>query len=146
MKRYSVKVNEKELEVELTKRDGCTVNFVVDGEQYQVDVAPMIDEGRVNQSTPQIPQTNRTIPRAASAPKNSSKSSNQNATIAPMPGIVVSILAKEGAQVEVGTTVLVMEAMKMENNISAHRSGTVRKVLVKVGQEVENGQALIEIV
>ena len=65
--------------------------------------------------------------------------------VAPMPGIILSIAVKEGDQVNAGDAILVLEAMKMENEIHAPRSGTVKKIHVSAGSEVRAGSELIEI-
>jgi len=62
---------------------------------------------------------------------------------APMPGLVVRIEVAEGQQVDAGTGLVVVEAMKMENELRAPRSGTVRTVHVAVGQAVEKGASLV---
>src|SRR6266550_3443182 len=62
---------------------------------------------------------------------------------APMPGLVVRIEVAEGQQVAAGTGLVVVEAMKMENELRAPRSGTVRTVHVAVGQAVEKGASLV---
>lgn len=62
-----------------------------------------------------------------------------------MPGRVVEILVEEGAEVTAGQGVVVLEAMKMENEIQAERDGVVRRLLVEAGQAVEGGDPLFEI-
>lgn len=62
---------------------------------------------------------------------------------APMPGLVLRTLIKEGDKVQKGDTLLVLEAMKMENTIKSAGEGEVTKILVKDGQAVEKGQVLI---
>lgn len=64
----------------------------------------------------------------------------------PMPGNIMSISIKEGDKVEKGQVVLILEAMKMENDIIVESSGTVSKILVEVGSSVQAGAPLIEIV
>ena len=64
---------------------------------------------------------------------------------APMPGLVVDVLVAEGQAVEAGERLLVLEAMKMENSLTAEGAGTVRRVAVERGAAVEKGQLLIEI-
>lgn len=64
---------------------------------------------------------------------------------APIPGLVSRILVEEGAVVENGAPVLVLEAMKMENEIRAPRAGTVQSISVKSGQIVKLGELLLEI-
>ena len=62
---------------------------------------------------------------------------------APMPGLVVRIEVAEGQQVDAGAGLVVVEAMKMENELRAPRSGTVQTVHVAVGQPVEKGASLV---
>ena len=64
----------------------------------------------------------------------------------PMPGNIMNIKLKEGDKVEKGQVVLILEAMKMENDIVAESTGTVSKILVEVGSSVQAGAPLIEIV
>ncbi len=63
----------------------------------------------------------------------------------PMPGRVVKLLVKEGDEVAAGTPVVVVEAMKMENELGSGRAGVVKKILVTAGQNVESGAALVEV-
>jgi biotin carboxyl carrier protein len=62
-----------------------------------------------------------------------------------MPGVVVSIAKKVGDAVNPGDTLLVMEAMKMENNISASIAGKIKTIHVAVGNELDSGQLLVEL-
>ncbi len=64
---------------------------------------------------------------------------------APMPGLVVRVLVEEGQRVPAGAGVVVVEAMKMENQLTAPIGGVVKKVLVVPGAAVEKGQVLAEI-
>jgi biotin carboxyl carrier protein len=64
---------------------------------------------------------------------------------APMPGLVVRVLVEEGQVVPAGAGVVVVEAMKMENELAAPVAGVVRRVLVVPGAAVEKGQVLAEI-
>lgn len=63
---------------------------------------------------------------------------------APMPGLVVRISVKDGEQVRAGQGLVVMEAMKMENELRAAAAGTVKRVVVAPGSAVEKGALLIE--
>lgn len=62
---------------------------------------------------------------------------------APMPGKIVKVLVQQGDSIEAGRGVLVMEAMKMENELKASRAGTVQEVRVSEGQAVEMGAVLL---
>ncbi len=66
--------------------------------------------------------------------------------VAPMPGKVIRVLVQAGEKIEAGKGVLVVEAMKMQNEIRAPKSGTVEKLLVKEGQAVNAGEALAVII
>src|SRR5579864_3938176 len=61
---------------------------------------------------------------------------------APMPGRIVRVLLNEGAEVEAGTGVLVVEAMKMQNEIKSPKKGTIQKILVTEGAAVNAGDVL----
>lgn len=67
------------------------------------------------------------------------------ALITQMPGKVVKLLKKEGDKVTKGETVLILEAMKMENEIKSGADGTVKSVNVKEGQALEAGFLMVEI-
>jgi biotin carboxyl carrier protein len=62
--------------------------------------------------------------------------------LAPMPGKVVRLIAKEGEEIEAGKPVLVVEAMKMQNELKATKSGTVQKICVAEGAAVNAGDVL----
>jgi biotin carboxyl carrier protein len=65
---------------------------------------------------------------------------------APMPGLILDIMCKEGEEIEEGNSLLILEAMKMENVIKAEGAGTIFKIHKAVGETVEKGQLIIEIV
>jgi pyruvate carboxylase subunit B len=67
------------------------------------------------------------------------------AILAIMPGKIIRVLVEPGQQVEAGDPVCVLEAMKMENELHARQSGTVRALHVQPGDDVEKGQVLVEI-
>ncbi len=62
---------------------------------------------------------------------------------APMPGLVVNVPLEKGAKVEAGQTVVVLEAMKMENDLSAPIAGTIKELRVNKGQTVDQGETLV---
>jgi biotin carboxyl carrier protein len=64
---------------------------------------------------------------------------------APMPGKVVRILVAAGAEVEAGQSVLVIEAMKMQNELKSPKKGILRKITVSEGAAVEAGRILAEV-
>ena len=63
----------------------------------------------------------------------------------PIAGLVAAIEAAEGAAIEAGDTIIIVESMKMEIPVEAEAAGTVRKLLVAVGEQIAEGQAVAEI-
>ncbi len=63
---------------------------------------------------------------------------------APMPGMVVRVMAQPGQVVEQGQGLIVLEAMKMENELKARAAGRIRRVRALAGQAVEKGEVLVE--
>jgi len=67
------------------------------------------------------------------------------AIVAIMPGKITKIMVAEGQEVHVGDAVCVLEAMKMENELRSERDGVVKAIHVKPGDDVEEGQVLVEV-
>jgi len=84
-------------------------------------------------------------PVAPATPTPAPAAAGEGVVTAPMPGKILRILVKEGDQVKTGQGLLVLEAMKMENEIPAPKDGVVKKILVKEGDTVDTGQPLIEL-
>ena len=63
----------------------------------------------------------------------------------PIAGLVAAIEAAEGAAIDDGATLIIVESMKMEIPVEAEAAGTVRKLLVAVGEQIAEGQAVAEI-
>jgi biotin carboxyl carrier protein len=64
---------------------------------------------------------------------------------APMPGMVVSILVEEGQKIEKGQVMLILESMKMQNELKSPRAGTIGRLRVKAGESVEQRQTLLSV-
>ena len=67
-----------------------------------------------------------------------------NSVKAPMPGIILSVTVEENQEVKEGETLLILEAMKMENAITAPKDGVIKSIFAKNGETVEKGELLIE--
>ena len=76
---------------------------------------------------------------------SSGESNTTSDILAPMPGKVLDILVKEGDDIDIGEPVLILEAMKMENELLSGCSGRVRSIQISVGDSVEKNQLLIEV-
>jgi acetyl-CoA/propionyl-CoA carboxylase, biotin carboxylase, biotin carboxyl carrier protein len=119
------------------------VDAEVNGRRYRVKLwVPDIGEGGGGAMA---------TPRAAAAPRrprgagSGSAAAGSGEVAVPMQGTIVRVLVAVGDEVEVGQAVCVLEAMKMENNISAEKAGTVREVRVEPGQTVGGGDVVVVI-
>ncbi|HEX2465221.1 MAG TPA: biotin/lipoyl-containing protein [Thermoanaerobaculia bacterium] len=122
-------------------------SLVVDGHQFEVS-AQSAGDGRYRisalgkETTVEVRDPLRHLAMGSGADE---ASDGKRAVTAYMPGRVVAVLVEEGHQVEVGQGVVVLEAMKMENEIRAEVAGKVTKLHVRPGQSVEGGDLLFEI-
>lgn len=127
--------------------DGGLLSLRIDGGQYEVAVHPAGD-GRYRVSTRRGAGDVEVLDPLAHLAREAKAASGvrgKERVNAMMPGRVVALLAQEGAEVTAGQGILVLEAMKMENEILADRDGVVRKIFVAEGQPVERGEPLFEI-
>lgn len=139
MKRYQVRIGEKSFSVGVVSRAGTSVTLEVEGRTYEIDVAPELGVPRIDAAA--LPPEG--LPLARATPRPAAAGAAANAVVAPMPGVVVTVSVTPGDQVAVGQTVAVIEAMKMENNITCTRTGRVVAVHVKAGDQVEHHQSLV---
>jgi biotin carboxyl carrier protein len=139
--RYAVSIDGKHLDVDCQETGRDFVSLLVDGRSYELGLEKR--EGGYVVSFPDDTlavelQAAARGPRTA-ARKNASGPARINAA---MPGKIVRVLAEAGQAVEAGQGLVVMEAMKMENEIRAPRAGRVKDVAVRQGQAVESGALL----
>ena len=89
-------------------------------------------------------ETHTTNPAAAGPVTHIPKSVvNASSILAPLPGLILKIMVKVGDIVKPGQEVIIMEAMKMENEIQSHIRGTVREIKFKEGDSISEGDVLI---
>ena len=114
--------------------------ITVNGTAYNVTV----EEGTSNAPASQAPvSTPVAAPQAAPAKPAAPASAGSVKVDAPMPGNILDIKVSNGASVKAGEVLVILEAMKMENDIVAPQDGTVASVNVNKGDTVEAGQTII---
>jgi biotin carboxyl carrier protein len=120
-----------------------TLSILLDGQSFEISVTPAPD-GKLKLQTGTQEFTAEVIdPRAWSGRRHGSvEAEGRQQIVAPMPGKVVRLLVKEGDRVEAGQGLLVVEAMKMQNEIRSPKSGTVERILAREGQPVNSGEIL----
>jgi len=125
------------------------LNVKIDGKLYEVDVEAVEPEASVPQ-TRLLYVTGQTsaraaAPAAAPAPQAAAAYADESKVCrSPVSGIVIRIAAKEEQSLQSGETIMVLEAMKMETNITAPGDVKIAKLLVNEGDGVQSGQALVE--
>ena len=125
MKKRKVKVDGQEYEVELEKQDGVW-NVTIEGKSFNIEI-----EGSSVGDT------------SGSKRKKSARGKKSGTISSTIPGKIVSISVKEGEMVSEGDVVMILEAMKMQNEIQAPLSGTVTALNCKPGDSVEANSPLI---
>ena len=145
MKVFKYKINGSPYRVVVQKSDEESVELEVNGTPYMVEleqkkkktITPIQRQApsssQQNDVTPKPSVTQTTVP-AGSFVVNS-----------PLPGVILDVKVKVGDTVKKGDTIMVLEAMKMENNIQASTDGTVSKISVEKGASVLEGAELIVI-
>ena len=118
--------------------------ITLNGQVYEMEIEAIEEGFAPAQPQPATPAVTA-APAAASAPVHAESEPADNAVISPMPGTVVKLMAAQGDTVTKGQPVLVLEAMKMENEITASKDGVISAVYVAEGQTVAANEALFEI-
>ncbi len=111
----------------------------VDGRVFEVEVEE-VEESRPVPPVSEEPRLAGEEPRLAKAGLSPA---GEETVSAPLPGLVVEVRVKEGEVVEVGQVLVVLEAMKMENEIPSPRAGRVARVMVRPGEAVNVGDPLV---
>ncbi len=120
-------------------------NITVNGNAYEVEIEEVKAAAAPAPKAAPAPAA-APAPKAAPAPAAAPAASAGDETVtAPMPGKIVKIVASVGQAVNAGDTLLILEAMKMQNEISAPKAGTVKSFAVNAGDSVKPGQAMVVI-
>ena len=150
MKEYKIKINGNDYNVAIDEAEGNTAKVEVNGTPFSVEFERPIAKpkavSQVKRPAPAAAAPAAAAPAAAPVAKPAAVSAaGGNVISSPLPGVVLSINKQVGDAVKKGETVLVLEAMKMENAIEATCDGTVKEIKVQKGDSVLEGAALIVI-
>ncbi|MBO4825870.1 MAG: biotin/lipoyl-binding protein [Prevotella sp.] len=146
--KYQYKVKGVDYDVEIEEIEGNVARVTVNGIPFEVEMKEPI------KAQPQAHKVQR-VDRPAAAPaaaapaaapsKPAQAAGAGRKVVAPLPGTISEVKVKVGDVVKEGETVIVLEAMKMQNNIGAECSGTITSVLVNQGETVMEGATLVTI-
>ena len=138
MKEYKYKINGNTYKVTIGDIDENIAHVEVNGTPYKVEM----------EKAPKVvvkPVTRPTTPAPAPTPvvKPAAPSTGKSGVKSPLPGVILDIKVNVGDTVKKGQTIIILEAMKMENNIDSDRAGVVKSIKVNRGDSVLEGDVLI---
>jgi biotin carboxyl carrier protein len=120
-----------------------SLSILLEGQSYEVRLSPSADGVLKIQTGLQEFTAEVTDPRAWRGRRHGTlEAEGRQQVVAPMPGKVIRVLVQAGDRVEAGQGLLVVEAMKMQNEIRSPKGGTVERLHVKEGQPVNAGEVL----
>ena len=140
MKQFKFKINGNSYDVEIKQFEDQIAQIEVNGTLYDVEL-----ETEVKSQAPKTPKLVRKPANLQDGESFMKKVSVGSGVKSPLPGVIMEVSVKVGDAVKRGQKVLVMEAMKMHNDVLAEKDGTVSKVNVSEGQSVMEGDVLIEV-
>lgn len=143
MKEYKYKINGNQYNVTVNDPEDNIVTVEVNGTSYKVELEkkdkPAVSVARPASRPAAAPKTQSGAPvvqrPAAGGKKDGVKS--------PLPGVILDIKVKVGDEVKKGQTLIILEAMKMENNINANKDGKIAEIKVNKGDSVLEGTDLV---
>lgn len=151
MKQYKYKVNGAQYDVTIDSIVGNIAKVEVNGIPFEVEMlgSSLVEEDLPTQvadetAAPAVAAAPAAVEAAPAAPAAGAPGAGAPVK-APLPGVVAKILVSVGQAVKKGETVLVLEAMKMENNITAEADGKITGICVAAGDSVMEGTTLVTI-
>ena len=141
---YRVSVDGNEFLVDGKKTGRTNFSLIVDNRSFEIEVDNSGDEYRVlvDGRNYHIQLVDERRMRVGGAQTGLELQGRQNVSV-PMPGKIVAVLVTEGDTVEKGQGLVIVEAMKMENEVRSPIAGEVKEIKVKAGDTVEGGAVLI---
>ena len=130
MKEFKFKINGQDYNATVAEENAGALVVTVNGQTYQVEV----------------PQTKASAPKMARATSGVAQAGGPKNINSELPGTVTKVVAANGQHVKKGDVLLVIEAMKMANDIVSDVEGTVQRIAVAEGQSVNQGDLLVELV
>lgn len=142
MKEFKYTINGNVYSVAVGDMNGNLVEVTVNGESYSVE----LEQKKVKKERVVVSAPKPAAKPTATAPAADGKAAAQgDALKSPLPGVIKEVCVAVGDKVEEGQTVIVLEAMKMANNLEAEHAGTVTAVLVQQGESVMENSPLVVI-
>ena len=143
MNKYQYKVQGVDYDVEIEEVEGNVAKVVVNGVKQPIN--PTSTLKKVHVEAPKTVARPSIAPAAAPVAEKPAAAGTGSGIKAPLPGTITDVKVNVGDTVKQGDVVLVLEAMKMQNNIESEYAGTVTSITVKPGESVMEGAVLMTI-
>ena len=143
MKEYKYTINGNKYEVAINGIEDYVATVVVNGEEFKVEMEKEAEP--VKKKVVVKPAAAQQQPAAEASAGGSARVNTNNAVKAPLPGVITEIKVAVGDEVQAGDTVVVLEAMKMANNLDTEKAGKVTAILVQEGESVMEDTPLVVI-
>ena len=146
-KEYKFKINGHEYEVAVGSVESGVANVSVNGTDYKVEVqSNTLIKPRPAKPVAVAPATySATAPVSPAKIDQSAPAGNASPVKSPLPGVILDVKVREGDSVKAGQLLMVLEAMKMENNIDAPKAGVIKSITKRQGDSVLEGDLLLTI-
>jgi biotin carboxyl carrier protein len=153
MNKYQYKVQGIDYEVEIAEVEGNIAKVNVNGIPFEIELQkpinaakhPSMNTPKVEVPKPATPSQPTAAPQPVSQPAQPAPAGAGMAIKSPLPGTVTDIKVSVGQEIHAGDVVLVLEAMKMQNNIEAEHEGKVTAIYVNQGDTIMEGTVLMTI-
>lgn len=157
MAKYQYTVKGVDYEVEIQDIEGNIANVTVNGIPFEVEMKQPVKAGKQKVKLSEERRAEESEERRMKSEESNSSSASAASTssaptaaagkpvVAPLPGTINEIKVKVGDKVNAGDTVVILEAMKMQNHIEAETSGTITSINVNKGDAVMEGDTLVTI-
>lgn len=140
---WRVSLDGRPVRADLVQIDGHTISILLDGQSYTLQITQLPQGALTVQTALQEFTAEVADPRAwRSRHQGLLQAEGRQQVVAPMPGKVVRVLVNAGERVQAGQGLIVVEAMKMQNEIRSPKTGTVERLSAKEGQPVNAGEIL----
>jgi biotin carboxyl carrier protein len=147
MKKFDFNINGDDYQVHIKSIEGDIANLEVNGTPYAVKLKQEIKTSKTPILIRKEASTKQGDKRVLEnmSPVSSGAKPSSKAIKSPLPGSIIKVMVTEGASFKEGDVLLVMESMKMENNILAERSGKIIKICAPAGSAVLQDAVLFEV-
>lgn len=138
MKTFKFRINETNYRVNILSHEDNIIDLEVNGTHYSVKLSEEV-------KTTKTPTLIRSASKRPVEPLKVNPTTKRTKILAPIPGVIMVVDVKVGDQVKIGDRLVQLEAMKMENNITSEKNGTIRAVHVVKDQKVLQNELMIEL-